>query len=248
MTDIHKKTALQKLAHQLNTSENEINFLEKHSQKELDFLNEKLSEAIIEEQSGIWQPLAKVSKYMPNFLNAKVSEDILGAQITANLTYYMPVKDAVSISNYFSVSFLTDVMEHVNPARVEAVIKASPMHRMKQIVYELIKRKKYFVVAGLIDHTPVNINVEVSKNITPEDLVELSTLINRTDVMAEVMEYYPDKKNKEILIRAIETDKEMAMYEMMEKSNKLKSVLEKLLSELDIAHQEKFKRSTTDNP
>ncbi|MCB1156516.1 MAG: hypothetical protein H7A25_15985 [Leptospiraceae bacterium] len=244
MTETHDKHIdMHKIAHLLEVKEEEIAFLESHSHEELSFLTEKLSTVIQEEHSGIWEPLARVSKYMPNFINAKVSEEILGPQITANLTYYMPTKEAVSISNYFSVSFLSDVMEHVNPARVEEVIKASPMDRMKKVVMELLKRKKYFVVAGLIDHTPVNINVEVSKNISPEDLVELSDLITRTDVMAKVMEHYSESKNKEILLKVVDLNKEESIFEMMKTSSNLKSIFEQLSQSLPEAKKEKFNKA-----
>ena len=98
--------------------------------------------------------MAKVSKFMPNFLNAKVTEDILGPSIAANLSYHLPAKDALGIAAYFSIPFFCDVLEHLVPEKIVDMIKQSPFDLMRRAVNELIKRKNYFLIGSLIDYTP----------------------------------------------------------------------------------------------
>lgn len=86
--DSNKKSEIQKIVHLLHSSEETMEYLNSHTHEQLTDLRLKITHAILEEQSETWEPLAKVTKFMPNFLNAKVSEDILGPSITANITYH----------------------------------------------------------------------------------------------------------------------------------------------------------------
>jgi hypothetical protein len=97
----------------------------------------------------------------PNFLNAKVSEDILGPSIAANLSYHLHPKDAIGIAGHFSIKFFCDVLEHLVPEKIEAMINQSPFDLMRRAVNELLSRRNYFLIGSLIDYTPID---SVEKN------------------------------------------------------------------------------------
>lgn len=149
-----KEFEMKSICSLLGVPEKDLPFLEKLEHEEIHKLRNQIIIFMQDGQKEIWQPMAKVSKYMPNFLNAKVSEDILGANIAANLSYHLHPKDAIGIAGYFSIKFFCDVLEHLVPEKIEDMIRQSPFDLMRRAVNELITRKNYFLIGSLIDYTP----------------------------------------------------------------------------------------------
>jgi len=83
-----KEYELHSLQNIFGTSLEKISYLNKLNSEDLLSLKNLILETIQNGQKDIFVTIAKVSRFMPNFLNAKVSHDILGPQITANLSYY----------------------------------------------------------------------------------------------------------------------------------------------------------------
>jgi hypothetical protein len=199
----HINTEIERISHLLNVKTEELKFLEVHSYDKLTFLRQNISVAIQSEQSGVWGPLAKVAKFMPNFLNAKVSEEILGPHITANITYHIDVKDAISISNYFSTKFFADVIEHIIPEKIQPMLEISPLETMRKVFLELVKRKNYYQLGSIVDYTPTDKVYKITHDIEPSlILVEVTKFANKKDRMCEVIKRYTDAKLKSIVVQA----------------------------------------------
>ena len=120
---MENKIEYQKLQHLLNTESKDFEFLQKLSADELRTLRVRMTEVMDLDQPEIWGRVAKVAKFMPNFLNAKVSETVLGALITANISTYVPIKDAISIMKNLSTPFLAEVAEYMIPEKSEELIE-----------------------------------------------------------------------------------------------------------------------------
>lgn len=192
--EMHKNSEIQKIMNLLSVEEKDLEFLSGLSVDSLSFLRMKITSAILEEQSGVWEPLARVSKFMPNFLNAKVSEDILGPKITANITYHVPTKDALAIASYFSTKFFCDVLEHIVPEKIEHIIKESPHDLMKKVVHELRKRENFLLIGSLIDYTPISIVHKISLEVNDSEMIQIMDYITRRDRLVELLDIYEDSK------------------------------------------------------
>ncbi|MDX1959545.1 MAG: hypothetical protein SFU98_13285 [Leptospiraceae bacterium] len=206
-------------------------FLEKLTGEELHSLKNSIVENEQEGQKEIWSTMARVSKYMPNFLNAKVTEDILGASIAANLSYHLPPQDAIGIANYFSTKFFCDVLEHLVPEKIEAMISVSPVELMKRAVAELILRKNFFLIGSLIDYTPIDSVDKVARNIpNPEDLISITVNTKDKTRVLKLFEKFEDIKIFNILKSGIngstrEELKEIYVYASPELKEKSKRIL-----------------------
>ncbi len=150
-----KDFELKSIHNLLGAHNNELSFLAKLESEEINKLRNQIIIFMQDGQKDIWVPMAKVSKFMPNFLNAKVSEDILGASIAANLSYHLHPKDAIGIASHFSIKFFCDVLEHLVPEKISDMIQQSPFDLMRKAVNELILRQNYFLIGSLIDYTPL---------------------------------------------------------------------------------------------
>jgi hypothetical protein len=196
----HKEHELKSFITYYNMDATEFQFLNKLEADELAKLRNKISDEMEEGQKKIWETIAKVSKYMPNFLNAKVTEDILGAKIGASLSYYLPPKEALGIAAHFSTKFFCDILEHLIPEKIEGMIRESPYDLMKKAVDELVKRKNYFLVGSLIDFTPLSSVDRIARSIQHmPDLIFITYNADDKKRVLKLVENFDDIKIFSIL-------------------------------------------------
>ncbi len=170
-----KEIELESILKLIKADKAEFSFLEKLEPSEIIKLKTQIVEAANSNMSDIFSPFAKVSKFLPNFLNAKATEEILGAKIAANLSYHLPPDDAIGIANHFSTKFFADVLENLVPEKIEEMIKKSSHDLMRKAVNELLTRKNYSLIGSLIDFTPLDSVEKIAKSLNKsEDLILIS--------------------------------------------------------------------------
>lgn len=225
-----KEFELKSIYNLLGVHNNELSFLEKLEPEEMNLLRNKIILFMQDGQKEIWVPMAKVSKFMPNFLNAKVSEDILGPSIAANLSYHLHPKDAIGIAGHFSIKFFCDVLEHLVPEKIEAMINQSPFDLMRRAVNELLSRRNYFLIGSLIDYTPIDSVEKIARGI--ENLGELISITYNARDKARVLNLFKKFDDNKIygvmvaglnsnLSEELKTIYEHADDELLEKTRKI---------------------------
>ncbi|MDB5228868.1 MAG: hypothetical protein JWN78_3061 [Bacteroidota bacterium] len=205
--DLHKHTELMKLQHILNDEKNEFGFLKQLEEQQLAALRIRISETMQLEQSAVWSKVAKVTTFMPNLVNAKVAETILDPMITANITYYVPIKEAIGIIRYLSVPFMAKVAEQLIPERCVELINALSMDVMKKLVAQLLKTKSHFTLAGFVDVTEKKKVLELSNYITKdEDVLRISHYVQNKDYLADLVEGFSNGRLRSLIETSVEID------------------------------------------
>lgn len=196
-----KQTEIQKLIHFLQVKdENDFSFLQKLSKDELHQLRLKVIDVSQFTQTDIWKRLTGVAKYFPNYMNAKISETVMGPLIAANMSYYMPEKDAITIMKYMSISFLATVSEYMTPEKAKHLINQIPMDILKKVTMELVHKKKFMTAAGFVDVSDVPRLVELSKVIhKEEDLVRIAAFVENKKYIAKIVEGFSDERLAKII-------------------------------------------------
>lgn len=196
-----KQTELQKLLHFLQVEgEEDFSFLEKLTKDELQQLRLKMIDVSQFTQTDIWKRLTGVAKFFPNYMNAKISETVMGPLIAANMSYYMPVKDAIAIMKFMSIPFLATVSEYMTPEKGQHLINQIPMDILKKVTTELVSKKKYLVAAGFVDVSDVQRLVELSKIIyREEDLIRISSFVENKQYIARIVEGFSDERLQKII-------------------------------------------------
>lgn len=220
--DDKKQTELQKIFSFLQINDtNEFSFLEKLSKDEIQILRLKIIDTAQFTQTDIWQRLTGVSKYFPNYMNAKISETVMGPLIAANMSYYMPVKDAIAIMKHMSTSFLATVSEYMTPEKAKNLINQIPMDILKKVTIELVNRKKYLTAAGFVDVSEVSRLIELSKVITQEDdLIKISSFVENKQYIAKIVEGFTDERLTKIITIAYNNNEQENVLSVFQHLNK----------------------------
>ncbi|MCB1158177.1 MAG: hypothetical protein H7A25_15390 [Leptospiraceae bacterium] len=206
----NQHTEIQRLQHMLHIEDKETSYLQKLDGEELFHLRSKIADALQNEHAETWEKLAKVSKFMPNFINAKIAQDILGASITANFTYFIPIKDALNISSMFSIPFMADVSEHLNPSRLEPLLKEFPIDRIKKIVVEMEKRNGYYTMGNFVDYIPSDkVSIIANQIQSEETLIRTASFANKKHRLAPIIAAFSDDRLKKLLLKG----DELKLYE-----------------------------------
>ena len=232
-----KQTEIQKLLHFLQiTDVSEFAFLDKLSKDEIHQLRLKIIDVSQFTQTDIWKRLTGVAKFFPNYMNAKISETVMGPLIAANMSYHMPVKDAISIMGYMSTQFLATVAEHMTPENARDLINQIPMAILKKVTTELVQSKKFMTAAGFVDVSDIPRLVELSKIIyKEEDLIRISTFVENKQYIAKIVEGFSDDRMDKIITIAYQHDMQQEVISVFSHlSNKEMQRVLKIVSQLPI--------------
>lgn len=195
MNDLDMMTEIEKLAHVLRVTPDKIQFLKNLQLDEFRSLNQSISDRLLTDSSDVWARLAGVAKFMPNFINAQVAKSLLGPNITANLTYHVDVKQAVSIAGSLNIEFLAQVAENLVPARAKHIIEAFPMDIMVKLTRILTRDKKYFTMGAFVDYMDREKILALSREIPDtESLLRVGLYTQNKEHVAKLADGFSDEK------------------------------------------------------
>lgn len=237
------KPSYHKILYLLKAAESkELDFLDRHNEQELAALYEKISGEIYKEQSDIWERIANAVKFFPEFVVAKVAEDILGPVITANVTYYLPARKSISISGFFSNEFLSTVLEHIIPVKVKDILAIYPIERMKKVTKILLKRKKYFTLSSFVEYLPIQKCLDVANSIEDkEEIIRIAIYIENKSTILEIIRVLPDESFKLLLSKAIHANLIVEVCEILKLSQESdRNRIYSLINSLDSSISQKY--------
>jgi hypothetical protein len=195
MNDLDLMTEIEKLSHVLRITPDKLQFLKSLSIDDFRSLNKTISDRLLTDSSNVWARLAGVAKFMPNFINAQVAKSLLGPNITANLTYHVDVKQAVSIAKSLNIEFLAEVAENLVPARAQHIIKAFPMDVMVNLTRVLTRDKKFFTMGAFVDYLDIDKVLALSKEIPDtESLLRVGLYTQNKEHVAKLSDGFSDEK------------------------------------------------------
>lgn len=195
MNDLDLMTEIEKLAHVLRTTPDKLAYLKNLSLEDFRHLNQSISDRLLTDSSDVWAKLAGVAKFMPNFINAQVAKSLLGPNITANLTYHVDVKQAVSIAKSLNIEFLAQVAENLVPARAQHIIQAFPMDVLVSLTRILTRDRKFFTMGAFVDYMDHAKIITLAKEIPDtESLLRVGLYTQNKAHVAKLADSFTDDK------------------------------------------------------
>jgi len=232
---IRKHAEIAKLLHVLNGKEEDFDFLQRISNEDLHRLFLHIQQAIQMEQAPVWEKLSRVVRFMPAFVNAKVAETAVGANVTANITYHVPVRDAVAIAKHLSIPFMAEVSENLIPEKSQVLINAFPMDLLRKVIDYMLKKQSHYAIAGFVDYLERWKVIELAKQIKDEkDLIRISVFVQNKSMLSGLVPGFSEDKIFRLMMAAHELGEygELnAVYEYLEgqERERVVKVLERLV-------------------
>ncbi len=213
-----KEVVLKKMKHLLGTPEDSLPFLKNLKKEELDELFIQTANAINGGQTDLWERLAKGSNLMPAFIAAKLSENVFGEVVCANVASYMKVKDALRVINHLSIGFMAKTTPHMIPENTKELINAIPVKKNRKVTRILLEEEDYYTLARFVD------TLEFSKvmTIAKEDikdarvLLRIGTFVENKTLVGKIFMAFSERQQIDLLQSAYESDYQEELVKVME--------------------------------
>jgi hypothetical protein len=204
--EINHETELLRLAHNLSAKPEELKPMRQVDASTVAHLNNLLQKMQFD-HSLVWAKLAKVASFMPNFINAKIAQEILGPHITANLSYHLPISDVIAIAKKIRIDFLAEVTENMVAEKGAKIVDELPLDLLRPLVRKVAERGGFFAIGSFTDY----VKLDLIRQLLPEirenrHLLEISRFCNKKDRVAFAVGLLDNERIKSLLLMAAEIE------------------------------------------
>lgn len=183
-----KKKIIEKIREDLLASD-PMDYLEELSLPSLELLSRQIdayNQRIRDEQNPIFSTMAFTTQFLPNFIVAKISQEMLTPYIVGQITNHFKPKEAAKIAMHFRKDYLGEVAIYADKKQVALITQELPFETAFSVMMEMI-RKNYFARLG-----------ELADLLPPALLIQFLTRLKEKDHLLKIVEHMQNTE----LIRA----------------------------------------------
>jgi hypothetical protein len=152
-----------------------------------------IQNALLQRLAPVFEKLAAGGRLIPDALNARLCRQLFGPGITASLSTFTPVDQAVRLAARFDTAFLTEVARHQIPERAQALLQALPLPVMREITRQLLAAREFAVMGGFTDYLPEDkAHALIAEIRSPEERLQVSAWAQRKDRIARLSARLPE--------------------------------------------------------
>ena len=108
-------------------------------------------EKIEEQQRPVYKAMAAATKLVPNFMVAKMSQDMLTPYIIAQVTTLLPPKEAGNIGKSFDPALLAEVATFVEPSLTAQIADTMGTGHVLKVMQVMCQREFFIKLGELSD-------------------------------------------------------------------------------------------------
>jgi hypothetical protein len=200
-----RRVETQRIAAQLGVASTELDYLMQRDGAYLTQLRQAIAMSTIERHRHLFERMARASSLLPGAIASRIAEDILGAEMIANLTPFMPAARAAEISARMSIEFQADVAVHMIPESSAGLMAALDPGVRAAVTRELIRRQEFAVMGTLVDYLSVDVIGKLAREIVdPLSLLNITRYVENKARLREVVAAFDDSTVSRMLALAAE--------------------------------------------
>ena len=196
---------LKKLASMLAVPVTDLIFLDQLDMAQLRYLGTAVNQAMQAEQAPLWASLARAARFLPRRLAANLAQTMLGAHVTANITYHLSPQEAIGIARHFSIPFLADVATHLIPERSQPLLNAVPLPTMQRLTKHMTKQQDFATMGAFLDYLERDRVLAIVQHMQkPEAILRTAAYCQHKAFLAEIVTDFSDEQLLDLLHAAHE--------------------------------------------
>lgn len=199
MSETATRVEIGKLAHDLATTPNELEFLADRSPDELADLRGLVSQAIVGRHAAQAKLLAGLSGRLPPSITAKIASHALGPRVSARVACALKPEDAARLATHLEPEFLARLSTWLAPDRVASLIAALPEDLVIDVGRRLIAEGEFVTVGRLVAVVPVDASVQVVAEASGGDLLQAALYAEDRRALAALVDRLPDDRRAALL-------------------------------------------------
>lgn len=206
-----------RIAALLDVAATEVAYLAECEGTRLAALRKAIAVSAIDRHRHLFERMARASSLLPAAIAGRIAQEIMGAEMIANLTPFMPPERAAEVSVRMSVAFQADVAVHMIPESSADLMAALDEDIRAAVTRELLARGEYAVMGTLVDYLPVDVIGKLSREITdPHALLLITSYVENKARLRAVIPGFDDVTILRMLQIASEHDLMPVLVEQAE--------------------------------
>lgn len=199
MSSLATRVEILKLARALDTTPDELAFLESVPAEHVATLRTELGEVLFRRHEARFRRLAKLSSSVPAGLAAKVAQAALGPLLAARVAAVMDPTTSVKLAGHLSTDFLTDLSIWLDPQRAVDIIQGMPDDLVVRVGTELLSRGEYFTLGQFVSVIDPDVSLRVVGEADGAQLLQVALFGGDSDGLDEIVGRLDDARLAEVI-------------------------------------------------
>jgi hypothetical protein len=138
---------------------------------------------------------------MPAFIAAKLSENVFGEVVCANVASYMKVKDALRVINHLGIGFMAKVSPHMIPEKTVDLVNAIPLRKNRKVTGILLQEQDYYTIARFVDTLEFSKVMTIAKEDIRDErvLLRIGTYVENKNLVGKIFMAFSDQRKLNLL-------------------------------------------------
>lgn len=202
-----RNTELRRLAQALHKSPEDLAYLAELDGLALQKLRTNFQNSLLNKFGPIFERIAGAGKLAPDAVSATLCTKVFGPAITANMSYFTPLKKSIGLAEHFDADFMAEVAREQIPERAKEMLAGLPVPLLQKVTERLVDAGDFHVLGGFMDFIPEEKAAEVMKVIEdPAASLHISTFAQRKDRVARLSSMLSDEQLIEFIAAAFTND------------------------------------------
>jgi hypothetical protein len=195
-----RRAEILKLERLLGTAPGAFAFLEKIEALVIRALREQMTGALFDSDRAALQKVAAATKLTPTAIAAVIAEKALGALLCARVAALLPADKAIDISRRLSPDFLAEVCLHIDPRRVQEIIRGTPVSLVVAVSKRLEQQREFVTMARFVDALTLDaIKAVMAETDDVEALLRTAFFVENPARNSELVALLPKAKLKRLV-------------------------------------------------
>lgn len=198
-----RNTELRRLAQALHKSPEDLAYLDALDGLALQKLRTRFQNSLLDKFGPIFEKIANAGKLAPDGVSATLCTKVFGPAITANMSYFTPLKKAIGLAGHFDADFMADVAREQIPEKAKDMLSGLPVELLQKVTAKLVDHKDFHVLGGFMDYMPEDKAAKVMEVIKdPAASLHISTFAQQKDRVARLSTMLSDEQLLELIAAA----------------------------------------------
>jgi hypothetical protein len=195
-----------KIAHLLNVSPQELQYLADCEPETLIELREQLIEIFYGDESSNLKRFARVGNMLPSSVIASLTKEAVGPVLAARIAGFVDPKQAAAVVAKLPTKFVVDIATAIDPRRVGPVIGRLDAGTVERVSLELIKRREFVTMGQFVGFASEDILRAAFNYSSDEALLRTAFVAEDKDRISAALKPQTDERIASIITTAAKGD------------------------------------------
>ena len=206
MADLRSRVEVTKLASELGTTPEKLDFLADHDADRIRELRTALSAAMFGRNEDRLIRIASLTNLIPPALAAKIAAIALGPLLSACVADVLNPTDAVRLAKHLDPAFLTELSKSLDPQRVQPILRRLPTELVVDVGQRLLAQSEHITLGRFVAAVDIEAALGVVDGANGSDLLQVALHTEEPAALEAIVERLPDRALGSVIRAAADDD------------------------------------------